>query len=55
MAEATTETKKCAHETCSCMAAPGSKYCSNFCEDSKGFMTLTCDCGHAACKDGSTL
>lgn len=43
------ESKKCAHETCSCMAAPGSKYCSTFCEDSKGLTTLECDCGHAGC------
>jgi hypothetical protein len=43
------EKKKCAHDTCSCMAAPGSKYCSTICEDSKALTTLKCDCGHADC------
>jgi hypothetical protein len=50
-----TDVKKCAHDACSCPAAPGSNYCSNFCEDSKGLTTLTCDCGHAACKAGDRL
>ena len=44
------EHKKCADETCSCMAAPGSKYCSTFCEDAKDMTTLQCDCGHAGCE-----
>lgn len=43
------ETKKCAHEPCTCMAAEKSKYCSQFCEDSKGVTALKCDCGHAGC------
>lgn len=41
--------KKCAHESCKCMATEGSNYCSNFCQDSKGVTTLECDCGHPAC------
>ncbi len=41
--------KKCAHETCTCMAADGSQYCSTFCQDSKGITTLDCDCGHSGC------
>jgi hypothetical protein len=49
------EPKKCAHDACSCMAQPGSKYCSNFCEGSKGLTTLKCDCGHDACKTGSRM
>ena len=48
------ETKKCAHEACSCMAAPNSKYCSSFCEDSKDLTTIACDCGHTGC-DASKL
>ena len=44
------EKKKCAHESCKCMAAEGSKYCSSVCEDSVGFTTLKCDCGHAGCE-----
>jgi hypothetical protein len=47
------EKKKCAHETCSCMAADDSKYCSTFCEDSAGTTTLKCDCGHAGCEAAS--
>ena len=43
------EKKKCAHKMCNCLAAEGSSYCSNFCEDSKDMTTLTCDCGHPAC------
>ncbi len=41
--------KKCAHEGCTCPPAEGSKYCSTYCEDSKGFQTLACDCKHLAC------
>jgi hypothetical protein len=40
---------KCAHTPCQCPAAPGSKYCSTFCEDSKDLTTLECDCGHTGC------
>ena len=43
------DSKKCAHPACNCMAAPDSKYCSTFCEDSKDLTTLRCDCGHPAC------
>ncbi len=44
------EPKKCAHEACSCIAREGQKYCSTFCEDSKGVTTLKCDCDHPKCK-----
>ena len=50
----TAESKKCAHETCSCVVTDGKKYCSTFCEDSKGVTTLKCDCQHPACA-GSNL
>ncbi len=45
-----TETKKCAHTTCSCMVPEGQKYCSTFCEDAAGTTTLQCDCGHPSCE-----
>jgi hypothetical protein len=50
----TAEAKKCAHETCSCTVADDQKYCSTFCEDSKGVTTLKCDCQHPGCS-GSNL
>jgi len=43
------EPKKCAMEGCLCMAEPGKKYCSNYCEAAKGTIKLQCDCGHDAC------
>ncbi len=45
-----TETRKCAHELCSCMAPEGQKYCSTLCADSVGTTTLQCDCGHPGCE-----
>jgi hypothetical protein len=42
--------KKCAHETCQCLAPEGEKYCSTFCKDSEGLTTLQCDCGHSGCE-----
>ena len=32
--------KKCEHTGCKCLAEAGSKYCSNFCKDSKDLTTL---------------
>ena len=46
------EVKKCAHDTCNCMARDNDKYCSQFCKDSKGVTSLKCDCGHPACSSG---
>jgi hypothetical protein len=43
------ESKKCAHENCTCICTDGKKYCSQFCEDAKGTQTLSCDCPHAEC------
>ncbi len=43
------ESKKCAHELCTCVVPDGQKYCSTFCEDSKGTTSLQCDCGHGGC------
>ncbi len=44
------EQKKCAHEGCSCMAAEESKYCSQYCEDTKDVTVLSCDCKHPGCE-----
>lgn len=47
MAEPTTP-KKCAHPICSCNAAPGSNYCSEYCE--KAMETeIRCGCRHPGC------
>jgi len=43
------QSKKCAHELCSCIVPDGQKYCSTLCEDSKGTTSLQCDCGHPSC------
>jgi hypothetical protein len=43
------ETKKCAHASCSCMVTDGKKYCSEICEDSKDLTELACDCKHPGC------
>lgn len=42
------ETKKCAHELCSCTVTDA-KYCSQSCEDNAGVTTLACDCPHTGC------
>jgi hypothetical protein len=39
----------CAHPACSCPAAPGSKYCSQYCKDVAGTTEISCNCGHAGC------
>ena len=44
------DTKKCAHEGCTCIAASDSNYCCEFCADSTSLQTLSCDCGHTGCK-----
>lgn len=45
-----TETKKCAHPACDCVAAVKSKYCSEKCEDAKNMTELACQCDHPACR-----
>jgi hypothetical protein len=40
--------KKCAHPGCGCQAAPGSKYCSEYCQKAPE-TELRCGCHHAAC------
>lgn len=51
---ATDKKEKCAHPSCVCMAAQGSKYCSAFCEGNAGHPDITCGCGHAACSATAT-
>ena len=43
------EPKKCARSICSCVVPDGEKYCSQMCEDSKGFTEIKCDCKHPGC------
>lgn len=46
------DTKKCAHDRCSCTVDKDHKYCSQACEDTAkdGLETLGCDCGHSGCQ-----
>ena len=45
------DTKKCAHDRCTCMVGDGSKYCCKACEDAAAAedTTIACDCPHAGC------
>lgn len=52
MADKTNE--KCAHPSCTCVAAKDSKYCSTFCEGSEGRVDIICNCGHSACAEVAT-
>jgi hypothetical protein len=49
MAEQRTD-RKCAHEGCSCLARPGSKYCGDYCERAGTMTELHCNCQHAGCR-----
>jgi hypothetical protein len=49
MAEQQAE-RRCAHEGCQCIARPGSKYCSDYCERAGGMTELHCNCQHAGCR-----
>ncbi len=42
---------KCANPECSCMAEPGSKYCSPPCEGAEetDMTEIGCGCGHEVC------
>jgi hypothetical protein len=42
--------KKCAHPSCQCEAAAGSKYCSTYCEGQADNPDIECNCGHSACE-----
>lgn len=45
------EQKKCAHPSCNCPAADGSKYCSDYCKKAAGMTELHCNCRHAGCTE----
>ena len=54
--EATVEAgKKCAHESCSCTAPDGEKYCSAACEAAKDITQLACQCGHSGCSGAAVV
>jgi hypothetical protein len=40
--------QRCAHENCTCPAAPESRYGSSACETEKGSESA-CGCGHSQC------
>jgi hypothetical protein len=44
-------TDKCAHPACNCKASEDSKYCSQYCEDAKDTLELSCNCAHAGCAE----
>ena len=46
---ATIEQNKCAHPACRCIVPDQKKYCSQRCEDAKGEVEISCDCGHPGC------
>jgi hypothetical protein len=48
-----TETKKCEHPACTCMARAESNYCSQSCEDAADMTEISCNCGHAGCEMGT--
>ncbi len=41
---------KCAHPSCSCEAAPDSKYCSEYCANARDLMEIGCGCEHPPCR-----
>jgi hypothetical protein len=43
------ETKKCEHPPCKCLAPDDEKYCSQYCKDAGETLELSCDCKHAGC------
>jgi hypothetical protein len=47
-------TKKCAHDICTCVSTDGSKYCSPHCEAMAGKSELLCQCNHPGCAAHAT-
>jgi hypothetical protein len=41
-------THKCAHPSCNCQVAQGTKFCSDYCKMAPA-IDLRCDCKHAGC------
>jgi hypothetical protein len=48
------DNNKCAHPACNCTPKKDSKYCSQYCEDAKETVELSCNCGHGGCADKLT-
>ena len=44
------EEDKCAHPSCSCPAAEGTRYCSAYCEAARDTTEIGCNCGHTGCE-----
>jgi hypothetical protein len=40
----------CAHPSCNCIAAEGSRYCSPYCEAARDTTEISCNCGHQGCE-----
>jgi hypothetical protein len=49
------KTEKCAHPSCNCPAAKGSKYCGALCEGNAGRADIICSCGHEGCATAATF
>ena len=43
------EMKKCDHPACHCWVAKGTKYCSQYCQDAKETLEISCNCRHDGC------
>ena len=43
------ETRKCEHPACNCRVGKGKKYCSQYCEDARQTIELSCNCRHVGC------
>lgn len=42
-------TQKCAHPACDCPPAKGSRYCGDYCKDTRKSLELSCNCRHPGC------
>lgn len=45
----TEKAESCAHPSCVCKPAPGSKFCSTLCEGATSQPDIVCNCGHSDC------
>jgi hypothetical protein len=50
MSESEDELEMCAHIPCTCVVAPGQKYCSEACREAGSEeVEIACECGHEDC------
>ncbi len=49
MADTKSDQHKCAHPSCSCKVAAGTKYCSDYCKKAPE-IELHCNCRHGDCQ-----